>query len=524
MDWRLDARDPAAVAALERDLGGYLRRHADADSDVAAAVLVLKELVGNVAAHAGGEAWVHLDWSDQVARLDVHDSGPGFTPRASPARGSGLADVATLAGPIEVAAGSERGSRVSIDLPVKRRRRANGRRGRPRVDALPAREEAAEDGTFGRESFLRALVVQLAQEIEREQGPEAAEAAIAQVGTDIGGRMEDEYRRARGIVERLRPKQIADLCVRLKHAIDGGFYVIEVTDERIVLGNRRCPFGEAVRRAPGLCRMTSSVFGGIAARNAGASTVQLDRRIASGDSECRVTVWFGERRRGDRFGHRYENTEQAGPEALRVVLAEEYAFLREPLIDAMAHSNIDVVSHANTPATLLRKVERVHPDVAVIDFSEANTRKALAVAGEIRARFPAVAVLILAEHLELDAARELLGRHARGVGYVLKDGLGRDEFVAAIRRVATGAAALDPDIVPELVGGGDPLAELTPRELEVLELLAAGHSNQAIAERLVVTKRAVEKHVKSIFRKLPIPDATGHDRRVLATIAFLNSR
>jgi DNA-binding NarL/FixJ family response regulator len=524
MDWRIDARDPAAVAALEREFGGFLRRYGDTDSDFAAAELALKELVGNVAAHAGGDAWVQLDWSDAVARLVVRDRGLGFAAPTHPPRHSGLADVARLAGAIEVTGSSGSGARVSIDLPVTRRRRPAARPQHPRFDALPARPEAAEDGTFPKESFLRALVVQLAQEIERQQGPEAAEAAIAQVGTDVGSRMEDEYRRARGIVERLRPDQIADLYVRLKHAIDGHFRVIEATEERIVLRNRRCPFGEDVRRAPGLCRMTSSVFGGIAARNAGPSTVQLDRRIAAGDPECQVTVWFGTQRRGDRFGHAPGYDEPSSPEPLRVILAEDYAYLRAPLIDALADSNIEVVSHANTPATLLVKVERYQPDVAVIDFSEADTERAITVAATIRARFPRVGVLVLAEHLELAAARELLGRDAQKVGYVLKDGLARDEFITAITRVAAGAAALDPQIVPELLGAGNPLDQLTPRELEVLELLAEGLSNQAIAERLVVTKRAVEKHVKNIFRKLPIGDSSGHERRVLATRAFLQHR
>jgi predicted ArsR family transcriptional regulator len=118
--------------------------------------------------------------------------------------------------------------------------------------------------------------------------------------------MEEAYRRARGLVDRLSPEQIADLYVRLKAAIDGDFYVLEASEERIVLGNRRCPFGDLVKRSPALCRMTSSVFGGIAARNHGASRVQLEERIAVGDPECRVSVWLGDAAasRPD-YGHRY---------------------------------------------------------------------------------------------------------------------------------------------------------------------------------------------------------------------------
>ncbi len=524
MDWHLDARDEAAAAELQRDFGSFLRRYGVPDSDYAAAELALHELLGNVAEHGGGGAWVHLDWSAEVARLEVFDDGPGFEAPAAARRSTGLGDVASFAGPVEVAGDPGGGARVSIELPVRRRSERSIDPQRQPVESLPAPDEAAEDGTFGRESFLRALVVQLASEVEREHGPEAAEAAVAQVGTDVGSRMEDEYRRARGIVERLRPREIADLYVRLKHAIDGDFYVVEATDERIVLGNRRCPFGDVVRRAPGLCRMTSSVFGGIAARNAGSSTVQLDRRIAVGDAECRVTVWLGEQSRGSRFGHRYRKDRKPKAEPLRVVLAENYAFLRDPFIEALAGSDIEVVSHANTPATLLLKVEKYRPDVAIIDFREADTAKGVDVAAEIRARFPGVAVLVLAEHLQLASARELLGSYAEGVGYLLKDGLARDEFVAAVRRVAEGAAALDPAIVPELVGATNPLDELSPRELEVLELVAEGLSNQAIAERLVVTKRAVEKHVKAIFRKLGLSPSGIRDRRVVATRTFLSSR
>lgn len=130
----------------------------------------------------------------------------------------------------------------------------------------------------------------MARSVEWDEGPEVAEALVAQVGANIGGRMEEEYRRARDLVGALRPDQVADLYVRLKAAINGDFYVIEANEDRIVLGNRACPFGEAVKQAPGLCRMTSSVFGGIAARNFGEASVMLEERIAVGDPECRVVV------------------------------------------------------------------------------------------------------------------------------------------------------------------------------------------------------------------------------------------
>lgn len=176
----------------------------------------------------------------------------------------------------------------------------------PRPTALPTPEEASPDGSFGREPFLRALVVQLAQTVEQRDGPDGIEETVSQVGTDVGGRMEAEYRRAREIVGRLDSKQLGDLYVRLKAAIDGDFYVIEADETKIVLGNRRCPFGDAVKRAPGLCRMTSSVFGGIAARNHGRAAVVLEERIAVGDPECRVVVWLGDPPAEQRsVAHRY---------------------------------------------------------------------------------------------------------------------------------------------------------------------------------------------------------------------------
>ncbi len=168
--------------------------------------------------------------------------------------------------------------------------------------------------------------MQLAEAVERNEGPDAAAAAIAQVGADVGGRMEDEYRRVEGIVGDLDSAQIADLYVRLKAALDGDFYVIEADAERIVLGSRACPFGEVVRRAPGLCRMTSSVFGGIAARNTGGASVVLEERIALGDPECRVVVWLRGARRG-RVGRRARVRRRAagGGARSRVIAARRYA-------------------------------------------------------------------------------------------------------------------------------------------------------------------------------------------------------
>lgn len=305
MDWYLESGNPAAVSDLRREIGDYLRRHALAGSDLDGADVAVSELLSNVTLHAPGPAWAHLDWEGARPLLAVHDLGAGFEPPValpddllSAHGGRGLFIVSNVAGWMTVAAKRAGGSKVTVELPVERAAELDHAQPQRRASSLPAPQEARPDGTFGRESFLRALVVQLAEAVERNEGPDAAAAAIAQVGADVGGRMEDEYRRVEGITGELDSAQIADLYVRLKAALDGDFYVIDADPERIVLGSRACPFGEVVRRAPGLCRMTSSVFGGIAARNTGGASVVLEERIALGDPECRVVVWLRGARRG----------------------------------------------------------------------------------------------------------------------------------------------------------------------------------------------------------------------------------
>lgn len=307
MDWFMDSADVEALPALRREMAEYLRRHAEPGSDLDAAEVVFSELVTNAVRHAGGPVWVSVDWSARQPVISVHDLGPGFSledrglPEPSEHGGLGLYIATHMTEQLEVARKRAGGAKVSAVLPVSRRREASHDPPRRATGALPDPAEAAPDGTFGRESFLKALVVQLAQAVERDQGPDAAEAAVAQVGMDVGSRMEDEFRRVEAITERLTPEQMGELYVRLKGAIHGDFYVIEASEERIVLGNRRCPFGEAVKRSPALCRMTSSVFGGIAARNRGSSAVRLEERIAVGDPGCRVVVWLGDaaRERGE---------------------------------------------------------------------------------------------------------------------------------------------------------------------------------------------------------------------------------
>jgi len=182
-----------------------------------------------------------------------------------------------------------------------------------------------------------------------------------------------------------------------------------------------------------------------------------------------------------------------------------------------------------TTPTILLKVRSYSPDAAIVDIRLPPTHndEGLRAALEIREKHPDVAVLVLSQYVELGLALTLLADSAEGVGYLLKDRISDvDEFVAALRRVADGGSALDPIIVSTLVSRhrpDDPLAELTPREREVLELMASGSSNQGIADELVITLRAVEKYVSSIFSKLGLPSTGSESRRVLAVLTFLRS-
>jgi anti-sigma regulatory factor (Ser/Thr protein kinase) len=317
VDWFLDGGDPGAVPALRHEVADYLRRHALEGEDLDDAQLVVSEMLGNTARHAAGPVWVSLTWPGESPTLTVQDLGPGFDPDLLRTAGNhdvdpmqesgrGLFLISHLAPDFEAVTRGTAGMKVSATLPVRRKPEQSHDRPRRSTTALPGLDEARPEGGFGRESFLRALVVQLAQTLEFDQGPDAADAAVAQVGTDVGGRMEEEFRRAEHVVGRMTPEQIAHCYTRLKQAIGGGFYVIEASEEQIVLGNTRCPFGDVVSRAPSLCRMTSSVFGGIAARNSDVPvTVLLEERIAVGDPGCRVVVRLQGDDAGATFGHRY---------------------------------------------------------------------------------------------------------------------------------------------------------------------------------------------------------------------------
>jgi DNA-binding NarL/FixJ family response regulator len=214
---------------------------------------------------------------------------------------------------------------------------------------------------------------------------------------------------------------------------------------------------------------------------------------------------------------------------VRVAIAEDSVLLRDGLARLLGDSGFDVVAQCETADDLLLQVRSFPPDVAVVDIRLPPTHsdEGLRAALEIRDRHPSVGVLVLSQYLELGLALTLLSESADGVGYLLKDRITDiDEFVAAVRRVAAGGSALDPVIVSTLLSrqrSDDPLAQLTAREREVLELMATGSSNQGIADKLVITLRAVEKYVSSIFTKLGLPSTRSESRRVLAVLLFLRS-
>lgn len=218
-----------------------------------------------------------------------------------------------------------------------------------------------------------------------------------------------------------------------------------------------------------------------------------------------------------------------GRAPVRVVVADDAVLIREGVVRILREAGFEVQAQAGTAEELLLHVRSHPPDVAVVDIRmpPTHTDEGLRAAQRIRAEHPGVGVLVLSQYVEAGYALELLAGSAEGVGYLLKERVGNiEDFTAAVHRVAAGGSALDPAIVSEIVGRrrrDDPLALLTPREREVLGLMAEGRSNQGIAEQLVVSDRAVEKHVTSIFGKLRLPPVAADHRRVLAVLTFLRA-
>ncbi len=214
---------------------------------------------------------------------------------------------------------------------------------------------------------------------------------------------------------------------------------------------------------------------------------------------------------------------------MRVVVADDSVLLREGVARLLEAAGLDVVGQAGDYDDLLRKARAHKPDVCVVDIKmpPTHTDEGLRAAALIRGELPGTGVLVLSQYVEEGYALELLSDSAAGVGYLLKDRVGDiDRFVESVRRVGEGGSALDPEVVGRLLGRRrreDPLDALSPREREVLGLMAEGRSNHGIAQALVVTERAVEKHVTSIFGKLGLEAAPDDHRRVLAVLAYVRS-
>ena len=214
---------------------------------------------------------------------------------------------------------------------------------------------------------------------------------------------------------------------------------------------------------------------------------------------------------------------------MRAVLAEDLFLLRDGLVRLLESHEIEIAAAVDDAPALLAALLEHRPDLAIVDvrLPPTLTDDGLRAALEARRQVPGLPVLVLSQYVEQLYARELLADQAGGVGYLLKDRVfNDDQFVDAIRAVAGGGTVMDPEVVSKLLGrraGDEPLARLTAREREVLELMAEGRSNSAIAQRLFISEKAVGKHSSSIFAKLDLAPSADDNRRVLAVLAFLNS-
>jgi DNA-binding NarL/FixJ family response regulator len=214
---------------------------------------------------------------------------------------------------------------------------------------------------------------------------------------------------------------------------------------------------------------------------------------------------------------------------MRVAIAEDSLLLREGVARLLRDTGLEVVAECGAADELLSALRSDPVDIAIVDIRLPPTHsdEGLRAALEIKSTYPGMGVLVLSQYVEVGLAMELLADSADGVGYLLKDRISDvDDFVAAVRRVAGGGSAIDPIIVSTLLSrrrNDDPLERLTPREREVLDLMAQGNSNQGIADKLVITLRAVEKYVSSIFTKLRLPSTGTESRRVLAVLLFLRN-
>ncbi|MBO3678826.1 response regulator [Stenotrophomonas sp. NPDC087984] len=214
---------------------------------------------------------------------------------------------------------------------------------------------------------------------------------------------------------------------------------------------------------------------------------------------------------------------------MRVILAEDSTLLREGLVRLLVEEGHEVVAAVGDAVSLMKEVEERMPDMVVVDIRmpPTHTDDGLRAALDIRKRWPQISLLVLSQHVERNYAAQLLASNAERVGYLLKDRVAQvEEFLDALERIHAGGAAIDPEVVRQLVirtTHGDPLARLTPRERSVLETLAQGHTNTAIAQKLHISLSSVEKNLNTIFDKLDLSHTAGYSRRILAVLRYLES-
>ena len=215
---------------------------------------------------------------------------------------------------------------------------------------------------------------------------------------------------------------------------------------------------------------------------------------------------------------------------MRVVIADDATLIREGIAQVLAQNGVDVVAQVGDADTLLAAVHETRPEVALVDIRmpPTHTDEGLRAARQIRARYPETAVLVLSQHLEPDYALRLIESRPEGVGYLLKERVGRvEQLLDAVERVAAGECVVDRSIVDELLARPrrvDPIAQLTPREREILALMAEGRSNKGICQALWLSPKTVETHIRGAFTKLGIPETAEDNRRVLAVLTYLQRR
>jgi PAS domain S-box-containing protein len=462
--------------------------------------------------------------------------------------------VAYSSAPVELDGG--RGAVVAFRDLSERLRLGEVEESRARIAraAYAARRAIQRDLHDGAQQQFVSVALQLenARGLIEEESPEASR-LLATAQADLQDAIEELRRLAQGI----HPAELSKsgLAAALRTLAKRSGASINVTVER---------FGRLAPEIESAAYFITAEATANAVKHASANQIEID--VAKARDELRVTVTddgpggasFGEgtglqglRDRAEAIGGDLTvDSPIGGPTVLtadlplfrsrhrlgladrhlRVVIADDAAMIRQALVELLGSSGIEVVAQVGDAPSLLQEVERHSPDIAIVDIHmpPTQTQEGVHAAIEIRHRFPGVGILLLSSYVESKEVIELFEAAASGVGYLLKDSVANiDQLLDALKRVSEGGIVLDPKLVVDLVGRTlrpDPLEVLTAREREVVELMAEGRSNGAIADTLWVTEGAVEKHIRHIFSKLRIPAAPDNHRRVLAVLTFLDAR